>query len=140
MRAFSPRAYRRLRRGDLESATRVHAQGGYPTVPAREWVIDLKTKKDLAYPWVFAGSYFIDDAENKEALPQFAANGGDYIGLAVSSSFTDSLIDLKLSEEDLKSLEFGFNTSRIPPQDTPVFLILEPILDRKDTGVGPAPK
>src|SRR5262249_18355903 len=47
-------------------------KGKVITVPAQKWVRDSKTKKDLAYDWVFAGSHLIADPDDKEK-PAFYA-------------------------------------------------------------------
>jgi hypothetical protein len=94
------------------------------TVPAQKWVRDAKTKKELAYDWVFAGSKFYTDHTGK---PQYAANEGRYVCV---SNFTSALLDLPIRSLDAdpqSGLDFEANSDAIPPRETKVTVILEPV-------------
>jgi hypothetical protein len=98
------------------------------TVPAQTWVRHAKTKKDLEYEWVFAGSLLIPDPLRK-VPPYYAANDGDLICV---SNFDTAMLDLPVaSSKDNDELEFEANTERIPALGTPVTVILEPVLSPK---------
>ena len=94
------------------------------TVPAQEWVRDARTKKPLHYDWVFAGSQLLESADAGEP-PVYAANSGDVICV---SNFPDALLDLPInSPQDNSELVFEAFTEHIPPVETKVTVILEPI-------------
>jgi hypothetical protein len=98
--------------------------------PAQEWIRDMKTKKDLAIDWVFAGSRLFPDPEDPKKPPYYLANDGDVI---VVSNFETALLDLPIeSSASDTAHEFEANTDRIPALDTPVTVILEPVLAKKD--------
>lgn len=95
-------------------------------VPAQQWIRSMKTKKHLDSDWVFAGSVLIDDPLDKTKKPFYAANDGDIICL---SNFDSAMLDLPVSSSRENSeLLFEADTARIPPVDTPVQVILEPVL------------
>lgn len=100
------------------------------TVPAQKWVRNAKTGKELAVDWVFAGSRFIDDPSDKTMPPIYAANDGDVICV---SNFDTAMLDLPInSPKDWSDRAFEAYTERIPPRETPVLVILEPVLDAKN--------
>lgn len=104
-------------------------KGRTVTVPARNWVRNLKTDKELDVDWVFAGSIFTPDPFDPKAPPFYAANDGDVICLA---NFETAMLDVPiLSSKDAADLAFAAWTSRIPPVETPVTVILEPVLPTK---------
>ena len=98
-------------------------EAGKPrTADAREWVKDAKTGKPLDVPWVFAGSEFWKDPET--STTHYAAQGGDYVTVA---NFSSAILDLPLaSSAGDEERVFVANTTRIPPRDTPVTIILRP--------------
>jgi hypothetical protein len=99
------------------------------TVPGRDWIRDVKTKKSLNVDWVFAGSYLMDNTLEKDKPPLYAANGGDVICV---SNFAEAMLDLPInSSKNNNELEFEAFTERIPPVGTAVAVILEPVLDVK---------
>ena len=63
------------------------------TVPARQWVRDTKTRKELSTDWVFGGSQFFPDPDGKDKPPLYAANGGDVICV---SNFESAMLDLPI--------------------------------------------
>jgi hypothetical protein len=104
-------------------------QGKVVTVPATDWVRDIKTKKPLGHEWVFAGSKFFQDPEDPKAPPYYCANNGEVISL---SNFPDSMLDLPVnSPKDASELIFEINTSSVPPQLSPVLITLEPVIEKK---------
>jgi hypothetical protein len=118
-------------KGTVIKVTLEYKDGG-KTVrrPAQEWVRDLKTKKDLAIDWVFAGSRLFPDPEDDKKPPYYLANDGDII---VVSNFDTALLDLPIeSSASDNQHEFEANTDRIPALETPVTVILEPVLPKKD--------
>jgi hypothetical protein len=99
------------------------------TLPAQQWVRHVKTKKDLEYEWVFAGSRFTPHPEDPKAPPDYAANIGDVICV---SNFDTAMLDLPVaSTKSDEDLEYEANTERIPALNTPVTIILEPVVSPK---------
>jgi hypothetical protein len=99
-------------------------------LPAQKWVRHAKTKKDLEHDFVFAGSFLREDPLDKNAKPFYAANEGDVICL---SNFDTAMLDLPIdSSQDADALLFEAHTERIPAKQTPVLVILEPVLPKKD--------
>lgn len=99
-------------------------------VPAQRWVRQVNTQKDLDQDWVFAGSQLIPNPEDKDKPPLYLANGGDVICVA---NFDDALLDLPInSSKDNDALAFEAHTERIPPLDTKVVVILEPVVETKN--------
>lgn len=98
-------------------------------VPAQNWVRNAKTKKQLEADWVFAGSVLFANRLDPKAPPYYAANDGDVICLA---NFDSAMLDLPVaSSKDNDDLLFEAWTERIPALETPVLVILEPVLPAK---------
>ena len=96
-------------------------------VPAQTWVRNFKTRKDLTHDWVFGGSFFASNGF--DAKPVYAANDGDVICLA---NFESAMLDLPiLSSANADDLDFEAFSERIPALETPVVVILEPVLPPK---------
>ncbi len=104
--------------------------GKLQTHPAQEWVLDKKSKKPMAYDWVFAGSRFIRNPDAPKDDPEYyCANNGEVICL---SNFVDSMLDLPVEvSKDEVDLHFEPITKQIPPLKSKVWLILEPIAEKK---------
>jgi hypothetical protein len=104
--------------------------GKFVTVPGQDWVRDAKTRKAMPYSWVFAGSVFYSNQDDPKQPPLYAANGGDVICV---SNFPDAMFDLPVNSP--KDWEAGrlyeAFTERIPPMDTAVTIILEPVAEKK---------
>lgn len=99
-------------------------QGKRVRVPARSWVRNLQTKKELDTDWVFAGSRLVPQEDDKP--PYYMANGGDVICV---SNFPDAMLDLPISSsKDNETLSFEAFAERIPQLETRVTVILEPVL------------
>ncbi|MCS7045155.1 MAG: YdjY domain-containing protein [Gemmataceae bacterium] len=100
-------------------------------LPAQRWIRSIKTQKDLEYDWVFAGSTLFQDPLDKTKPPFYAANQGDLICV---SNFETAMLDLPIaSPQGNDDLAFEAATERIPPLDTRVWVILEPVVG-KDQG------
>jgi hypothetical protein len=116
--------------GDVIKITLQYEEKGKKIrVPAQQWIRNIKTKKDLDTDWVFAGSVLIPDPLDKKRQPYYGANDGDVICI---SNFDTALLDVPFnSPKDNDDLAFEANTDRIPPMDTPVLVILEPVPAKK---------
>jgi hypothetical protein len=116
--------------GPTIKVTLQYLKDGKPvTVPGREWVRNMQTKKVLDVDWVFAGSQFYADPDDPKRPPQYAANGGDLICV---SNFESAMLDLPInSSKDNADLQFEANTPVIPPLGTKVLVILEPVPAKK---------
>lgn len=98
-------------------------------VPAQKWVKNVKTKKEMTHDWVFAGSVLFPNRLDPKAPPIYGANDGDVICL---SNFETAMLDLPIvSSKDNDDLMFECNTDLIPPLDTAVLVILEPVVAPK---------
>jgi len=95
-------------------------------VPAQQWVRHIKTRIDLQTDWVFAGSAFMVH-EGDPAKVYYLANDGDVICV---SNFETALLDLPIMSSSHDN-EYEAHTERIPPGDTPVEVILEPVKEKK---------
>jgi hypothetical protein len=120
------------------SGTTIHVlleytdKGKTVTVPAQEWVRNMKTQKAMTQDWVFAGSLLVENPDDKNALPYYAANAGDIICV---SNFSDAMLDLPInSPKDNSELAFDAFTDHIPPLGTKVMVILEPVLPAAKPG------
>jgi len=81
----------------------------------------------MTQEWVFAGSVWLPGG--KRQAPFYAANSGDVICL---SNFESAMLDLPISSpKDNAELVFERSRSAFPPLETPVQVILEPILTPK---------
>lgn len=104
-------------------------KGQMVRVPAQQWVRSIKTKKNLASDWVFGGSMLFPDPMDKTKPPFYAANDGDVICLA---NFETAMLDVPFSStKENADLAFEAHTERIPALETPVTVILEPLLPKK---------
>jgi hypothetical protein len=97
------------------------------THPAQEWVWNPKKKAIMPHGWVFAGSIVIEDPDNKKKY--YAANSGDVISI---SNFPYSMLEIpsEISKDDA-NLEYEARTEKIPPLLSKVWVILEPVPDKK---------
>jgi hypothetical protein len=97
------------------------------THPAQEWIWDAKKKANLPYGWVFAGSYVIEDPDTKKKF--YGANSGDVISI---SNFPYSMLEIPVEvSKDNDNLVYEAKTDRIPPLRSKVWVILEPVLEKK---------
>ncbi len=116
------------------SGTRVNVfvqweeKGKLKTEPAQKWILNGMTKKDMTHHWVFAGSRFVKDPDG-ERPDYYLANDGDLICVA---NFESALLDLPVNSSSRdEDRAWVAHTERIPPKDTKVVVILEPVPDVK---------
>ena len=99
------------------------------TIPGRDWVRDLKTKKSLDVDWVFAGSAFVTNPLEQDKPPIYLANGGDVICV---SNFEGAMLDLPIKvSKDNAALVWEVNSDKVPAIGTAVTVILEPMPKKK---------
>jgi hypothetical protein len=104
-------------------------KGKLVTVPAGRWVRNMKTGKELDENWVFAGSAFAKNPFDPKKPDIYLANEGDMITV---SNFEDAMLDLPIpSSKDDADRAFEANTEKIPPLETKVTIILEPVQEKK---------
>lgn len=96
-------------------------------VPARQWIRNAQTKKDLHTDWVFVGSRLIGDKDNP-AKVFYGANEGDVICVA---NFQAAVLDLPILSTASGVNDYEAHTQRIPPLNTDVLVILEPAKKKK---------
>ena len=100
------------------------------TVPASEWVRDVKTHKDLDSDWVFGGSRFVADPDDARKPPIYLANQGDLICLC---NMDTAMLDVPIaSPKALDARAWEANTERVPPLETKVDVIFDIVRDMKD--------
>jgi hypothetical protein len=93
------------------------------TVPARSWIKNMNSGKELESDWVFAGSQLVTNPLDPDKK-RYLANDGDLICV---SNFETALLDLPIkSPKDNADLVFVAFTEHIPPLETKVVVILEP--------------
>ncbi len=103
-------------------------KGKKHSVRGQEWVRNSKTGKPLTENWVFAGSRLVPNPLDQNK-PIYLANEGDVICV---SNFESALLDLPIkSSKDNADLAFEANTAKIPPLETKVKVILEPVPEPK---------
>ncbi len=93
---------------------------------AMDWVCDDHTGKALKTPWVFAGSGFWIDDNNRR---RYYADGGEFICV---SNFPTAMLDLPVaSTREADGLLYRAFTENIPALQTKVRLVLTPKLPKK---------
>ncbi|HXD89077.1 MAG TPA: YdjY domain-containing protein [Urbifossiella sp.] len=103
--------------------------GKLHTHRAQEWIWNSMKKKAVDVDWVFAGSQLIKDADNPEAEAFYGANSGEVISV---SNFPYSMLELPIEiNKDDATLNYEVKTDRVPPLFSKVWLILEPVTERK---------
>jgi hypothetical protein len=109
------------------------AKGKLQAVPAQQWIRNIETKKPLDTNWVFAGSMFVTREDNGERY--YAANSGDMI-CVLSSPI--AMLDLPMfGYGALEARTFEVFKEHMPPQGTPITMLLKPILSRNPSNKGP---
>jgi hypothetical protein len=106
-------------------------EGKRVTVPAQQWIVNAKTKKNLEDEWVFAGSQLLPSRDEEKKQPIYAASSdGSYICIY---NMPYAMLDLPVNnpnkEPEIRELQP--ETERIPPLQTKVTLILEPQPDQQ---------
>ncbi len=105
-------------------------KGQVKSSPAQDWIRNIKTKKALESNWIFAGSGIITDEATGQKYYQ--ADSGELICVL---SLPSAMLDLPiLSYGAIESRMFEAFEEHLPPQGTPVTILLKPIL-----GKNPAP-
>jgi hypothetical protein len=100
------------------------------TVPAQQWVRDVKGQKDLDADWVFGGSKLLPDPEDDKKPPFYLANQGDLVCVC---NMDTAMLDLPIaSTKRLADRAFEANADHIPPAGTKVDVIFEPVREKKD--------
>ncbi|WP_153557199.1 YdjY domain-containing protein [Roseimaritima sediminicola] len=90
---------------------------------ARKWVVKTGTKQTLKPDWVFAGSNFWKDPADGQVY--YEADAGDLICV---SNFSSAMMDVPVaSSKDTGQLLFSAAQGVVPPDGTPVRLVLIPI-------------
>ncbi|RIK74754.1 MAG: hypothetical protein DCC68_22465 [Planctomycetota bacterium] len=125
---FSPE-YKAATGQEIEvRATWKDAKGQEHQVRAQDWIREKATKKPMTHPFVFAGSGFWTDEETGKRY--YMAEGGELICV---SNFSSAMLDLPVeSSQSTEGLLFEAFTERIPPEGTPVRLILIPKAAKND--------
>lgn len=94
---------------------------------AQDWIMDIRTKKTMSYPFVFGGSSFWTDPDTGKQ--HYQAEGGDFVCV---SNFGTAMLDIPVrSSQSNEELEFEAFTEKIPLVGTPVRLVFKPKLDAK---------
>jgi hypothetical protein len=109
---------------------RYEEKGKVVTVPAQKWVRNANTKKELDQNWVFAGSRFVPNEEDRTKPDYYLANEGDLLCLC---NLESAMMDLPVqSPKALAERFYEANTDQIPERDTKVTVILEPVVEKKE--------
>jgi len=96
-------------------------EGKEHKVRGQELVRNIKTDKPLRHDWVFGGSGFWVDEDDKQ---HYLAEGGELICV---SNFSTATMDLQIRSSQVNdSLLYEAYTKMIPPRGTKVKLILTP--------------
>jgi hypothetical protein len=97
------------------------------THPAQDWVWDTKRKAPMNHGWVFAGSVVITDPDTGRKF--YGANSGDIISI---SNFPYSMLEIpaEISKDDAQ-LTYEARTDKLPPLGSKVWMILEPVREKK---------
>jgi hypothetical protein len=114
--------------GTKVNVTVHYTKGGKTfTHPAQDWIWDTKKKAPLAHGWVFPGSITITDPDNGRKF--YGANSGDVISI---SNFPYSMLEIpvEISKDDA-NLTYDAKTDKIPPLFSKVWVILEPVREKK---------
>jgi hypothetical protein len=124
---FEPR-YTPATGSHIKITLRYEKDGRTVTVPAQQWVRNVKTRKDLDQDWVFGGSRFVPDPEDQQQTVYLAQHGD----LVCVCNMDTAMLDLPVpSPKRFDDRFYEANTERIPPLGTRVEVILEPVPDRK---------
>jgi hypothetical protein len=100
--------------------------GKTQSADALTWIRDMKTKKSPAVNWVFAGSQMVKDDEGNN---HFLGDSGDFVCVLNNPI---AMLDLPiLSGGAIENRLFEANTDAMPPEGTPVTIILKPKLKPK---------
>jgi hypothetical protein len=116
----------------IKVSLRYKKGGKIITVAAQQWIRNLNDKKQLDKDWVFAGSRFVPNAEDKNKAPDYIANHGDLI---CTCNMESAVLDLPIpSPKKFDARIYEAHTDRIPELDTRVEVVLEPVKPAKPAG------
>ncbi len=102
-------------------------RGKVQSCPAQHWVRDTKTGKELDANWVFAGSISETDAAGN--IVSYQADSGELVCLL---SLSTAMLDLPIrNDRKIEDRQFEAFAEHLPPEGTPVTLLLKPILSAK---------
>ena len=105
----------------------IDKEGKRQKAKAQDWVRNVRTKKAMTHPWVFAGSGFWTDPTT--GTNHYQAEGGDFICL---SNFPSAMLDLPVeSTQANEGLLFEAFTERIPPMRTKVRVVLQAVAGKQ---------
>jgi hypothetical protein len=107
--------------------------GKQHTVPVRSWLRN-HDKKEVALEWLFTGSTIIPDQNDWTNKIMLAQVEGTLIGLGATAyeGSASALLDVKGGTgKHRDELEYEYYTERIPPKETKVTIILEPVGEYK---------
>jgi hypothetical protein len=115
----------------IKVTLRYEQKGKTVSVPAQQWVRNSKTKKDLEYDWVFAGSIFYKNPLDPEAPEAYAA-AGEGAAICVTDVPT-AMLALPIGSTNNPDLGRAYepNTDRIPAVGSKIEVILEPVPEKK---------
>jgi hypothetical protein len=102
-------------------------QGKLQKAPAQQWIRNVKTKKAMDVNWVFAGSNIYTDEETGKKYYQ--GDSGDFITVL---NLPTAVLDVPMQgASDLESRNFEGFAENMPPEGTPVTIVLMPKLQEK---------
>jgi hypothetical protein len=114
----------------IKATLQYEEKGKVVTAPAQKWVRNANTKKELDQDWVFAGSRFVPNEEDRTKPDYYLANEGDLLCLC---NLESAMMDLPVqSPKALAERFYEANTDQIPERDTKVTVILEPVVEKKE--------
>jgi hypothetical protein len=105
-------------------------KGKLKTMPAQQWIRNNKDKKNLDADWVFAGSQLMPNPMGKDKPPIYLANYGDVICVY---NMEDAMLDLPVRNDNTapENRNYEAHSERIPPLESKVTVILEPMPEKK---------
>jgi hypothetical protein len=119
--------YRPAKGTPIRVSLRFQKGGKTVIVNARDWIRESKSKKHLDKDWVFAGSRFVPNPEDRQKK-DYIANHGDVI---CTCNMESAVLDLPVrSPKKFDSRIYEAHTDRIPDTDTRVEVIFEPLPEK----------
>jgi hypothetical protein len=117
----------------IKVTLRYKKDGKDVVLPAQDWIRDVAAKKTLQESWVFGGSRFLPDPDDKTKPDIYLANQGDVICLC---NMETAMMDLPIrSPRKLEERTYQAISDKIPELNTPVDVILE-VAEKKEKCVG----
>jgi hypothetical protein len=107
-------------------------KGKVQSCPAQHWIRNVKTRKELDVNWVFAGS--ISETDQAGNITSYQADSGELICVL---SLPTAMLDLPIRGYGaIEARSFEAFAEHLPPEGTPVTLLLKPILAGKPVKKG----